>query len=188
MAQVKVLPGGVRGIRGRSRRGFEKATFSLEPRQIEAVREEAARRMLARKAAQADASEIVREAIEMWLMFRTSDDMKGRLVKNGQRAIDLMKTALAAARARSDADAVARFEEGIPRTEAAVAATFDALTTYKGTASRKFRDQIGPEVLETAAKVAELCASVSAEAHAYLSAVTPPATREPPPGSPWSKP
>ncbi len=49
------------------KKGLKTAAYRLEPRQIEALRHEALRRALAGKPGKADASSIVREAIDAWL-------------------------------------------------------------------------------------------------------------------------
>lgn len=59
-------PLGGRGMK----KGLTKATFSLEPAQLEVLRAEATRRMQERKAGRIDASEVVREAIEAWAKRR----------------------------------------------------------------------------------------------------------------------
>ena len=51
-------------------RGLVRTVVALEPRQVEALRAEAVRRMLARKAGRIDAGEIVREAVDAWMKRR----------------------------------------------------------------------------------------------------------------------
>jgi hypothetical protein len=52
------------------KKGLARAVFSVEPRQLEALRAEAARRMVERKAGRIDASEVLREAIDAWMAKR----------------------------------------------------------------------------------------------------------------------
>lgn len=61
-AQVPATLGG-RGMK----KGLVKAMFSMESRQLEALRAEATRRMVERKAGRIDASEVLREAVDAWL-------------------------------------------------------------------------------------------------------------------------
>ncbi len=49
-------------------KGLKTAAYRLRPDQIEALRREALRRALAGKAGKPDASELVREALDAWLM------------------------------------------------------------------------------------------------------------------------
>jgi hypothetical protein len=52
------------------KKGLVKAMFSVEPRQLEALRAEATKRMVERGRGRLDASEVVREAIALWLRRR----------------------------------------------------------------------------------------------------------------------
>jgi hypothetical protein len=59
------------GFGGRGKKkGFSKATFSMDPEQLVGLRREAARRMVERGAGRVDASELVREAVGAWLRKR----------------------------------------------------------------------------------------------------------------------
>jgi hypothetical protein len=59
------------GFGGRGmKKGLVKAMFSMEPRHLEELRREAARRMVERGAGRVDTSELVREAVEAWLRKR----------------------------------------------------------------------------------------------------------------------
>jgi len=49
------------------KKGFVKVMFSMDPRHLEELRREAARRMIERGAGRVDTSELVREAVEAWL-------------------------------------------------------------------------------------------------------------------------
>lgn len=48
-------------------KGMKTAAYRLRPEQIEALRQEALRRALGGKPGKPDASELVREAIDLWL-------------------------------------------------------------------------------------------------------------------------
>jgi hypothetical protein len=47
-----------------------KAMFKVSPAQLEALRAEATRRMVERKAGRIDASEVLREALDLWIRRR----------------------------------------------------------------------------------------------------------------------
>lgn len=64
--QRKLAPVGRFGGRG-MRKGLVKAIFSMDPTDLERLRREAARRMVERRAGRVDASELVREAVALWL-------------------------------------------------------------------------------------------------------------------------
>ena len=49
------------------KRGFVRAVVSLRPAQLDAIRDEAMRRMRARKAGRIDAGEVIREAVDAWI-------------------------------------------------------------------------------------------------------------------------
>jgi hypothetical protein len=67
MATRKVKGNAV-GFGGRGmKKGFVKVMFSMDPRHLEELRREAARRMIERGAGRVDTSELVREAVEAWL-------------------------------------------------------------------------------------------------------------------------
>lgn len=52
------------------KKGLVKTMFSVEPRQLEALREEATLRMQERKVGRIDASEVLREALDAWMKRR----------------------------------------------------------------------------------------------------------------------
>jgi hypothetical protein len=52
------------------KKGLVKQIFSVEPRQLEALRAEATRRMVERSRGRPDASEVLREAVDAWMRKR----------------------------------------------------------------------------------------------------------------------
>lgn len=50
------------------KKGLKLASYRLRPEQIEALRKEALRRAMAGKPGKPDASELVREAVDAWLV------------------------------------------------------------------------------------------------------------------------
>ncbi len=49
------------------KKGMKLAAYRLRPEQVDALRKEALRRAAARSSGKPDASELVREAVDMWL-------------------------------------------------------------------------------------------------------------------------
>ena len=64
-AKVIAKPGSLGG-RG-MKKGLVKAMWSVEPKQLEALRREAVKRMVERGAGRIDTSEVVREAFDAWM-------------------------------------------------------------------------------------------------------------------------
>ena len=59
-------------------RGYLKSTFSIRPDQLRAIRAEARRRADAAGMFRADASEVVREALDLWIRTHHGDKMRQR--------------------------------------------------------------------------------------------------------------
>ena len=64
-AEVVAKPGSLGG-RG-MKKGLVKVMFSVDPRQLDALRREATLRMVERRAGRIDTSEVVREAFAFWI-------------------------------------------------------------------------------------------------------------------------
>ncbi len=61
------------GIGGRGKkRGLERTVVALTPEQVDAVREEAMRRMVDRRVGRMDAGEVVREAVDRWTLTKAA--------------------------------------------------------------------------------------------------------------------
>jgi hypothetical protein len=52
------------------KKGLVKVMWSVEPKQLEALRREAVKRMVERGAGRIDTSEVVREAFDAWIQKR----------------------------------------------------------------------------------------------------------------------
>jgi hypothetical protein len=64
-AKAVAKPGSLGG-RG-MKKGLVKVMFSVDPRQLDALRREATLRMVERRAGRIDTSEVVREALSFWI-------------------------------------------------------------------------------------------------------------------------